>query len=147
VPNHEVCALAAQGLAWDRYSTPHSNVQMYMLEHDSSTFAMEVPLWAEQEELPALVELRKEGPMSGHIDALRLEGDHVWVWDFKPNAAKERYASTQILYYAIMLSLRSGLPLEHFRCGYFDNRDCFIFDPLRELEVRAKSQLAPFLTS
>ena len=45
------------------------------------------------------------------------------------NAINEKYASTQVLFYALMLSKRTGIPLEYFRCGYFDNLNCYLFKP------------------
>ena len=53
----------------------------------------------------------------------------MWVWDYKPNAQKEKYAKCQTLFYAIMLSKRTGIPLERFRCGYFDEKTAFVFKP------------------
>jgi hypothetical protein len=60
---------------------------------------------------------------------LRIEDGNIWVWDYKPNAAKERYAATQVQFYSMMLSKRTGIPLEKFRCGYFDEDIAFAFRP------------------
>ncbi|MBU4503046.1 MAG: PD-(D/E)XK nuclease family protein [Nanoarchaeota archaeon] len=67
--------------------------------------------------------------MTGHIDILRIEDEKIWVWDYKPNAHKEKYASTQTYFYALMLSKRTGIPLDDFRCGYFDQNHAFAFKP------------------
>jgi len=42
---------------------------------------------------------------------------------------REEYASTQTYFYALMLSKRTGIPLENFRCGYFDSHYAFMFKP------------------
>ena len=66
---------------------------------------------------------------AGHIDVLRVEDGAIWVWDYKPNASLEKYAATQVFFYALMLSKRTGIPLEKFRCGYFDSYNCYMFKP------------------
>lgn len=129
VAQHPVCAIARAGLARDRYTTAHSNVQMQMLEEDRATIGVEVPLWASEDELVPLGLELSPGPLSGHIDALSVHEGVVWVWDYKPGAARERFAVTQLACYAWMLALRSGVGLDRMRCGYFDDEDCYVFDP------------------
>ena len=130
VENHEVCKLAEQGLASERYKTAHSNVQMFMLENDDKTLGVEIPIWLRHQELPAFQKIfDTKDPLSGHIDALRIEDKNIWVWDYKPHAEKEKYATTQTYFYALMLSRRTGIPLDHFKCGYFDDEIAFIFKP------------------
>lgn len=136
VRGHEVSSLAKYGLLENqqRYKDNHSRVQMFMLEHDNNTVAMEVPLWLYPQELEGFHELfGSELPLSGHIDVLRVDGDKVWIWDYKPHAQKEKYASTQTFFYSLMLSARTGIPLDHFRCGYFDDRYAYVFQPKKEL--------------
>ncbi|NQU79569.1 PD-(D/E)XK nuclease family protein [Candidatus Woesearchaeota archaeon] len=130
VDGHEVCSLAALGLSSGRYRTAHSNVEVYMLEMDSSTIAVELPIWL----LPHEMELYKllfgsDDPLTGHIDILRIEDGKIWIWDYKPGAIKEKYADCQTLFYAIMLSKRTGISLDRFRCGYFDEKTAFVFKP------------------
>ncbi|MBT3985442.1 Dna2/Cas4 domain-containing protein [archaeon] len=132
VNNHEVCNLTKLGLDKnsERYKSNHSKVQMFMLENDTNTIAIEVPLWLQPEELDTYKNLfNSENPLTGHIDLVRIENDKIWIWDYKPNASKEKYASTQVYFYAYMLSKRTGIPLEKFRCGYFDSANCYIFKP------------------
>jgi hypothetical protein len=135
VENHEVSMLAKEGLAWNRMRTAHSNVQVFMLAQDTKTLAVEVPLWLYPEEYGSQMKekfsefFREEGPLSGHVDVLRLEGDKIWIWDYKPKAEKEKYACTQVYFYALMLSKRTGIPLENFMCGYFDEKTSFVFKP------------------
>jgi hypothetical protein len=128
---HPVIQLAAAGLANPEFRTAHSNVQIFMLKHDTHSVAVEVPIWMESAELGEHAQhFAEEGPLSGHIDVLRIEPDNkVWVWDYKPNAHREKWAATQVYYYAQMLSKRTALPLEHFRCGWFDDKKAYVFDP------------------
>jgi hypothetical protein len=130
IDGHEVCKLAELGLAHGGYKTAHSNVEVYMLENDANTVAVEVPIWLQEHELETYKALFDcEEPLTGHIDILRIDEENVWIWDYKPAAEKERYAGCQLLFYAIMLSKRTGIPLERFRCGYFDDKTAFVFKP------------------
>ncbi len=132
VQGHEVASLAGWGLETnkERYKDAHSKVQVFMLENDSNTIAMEVPIWLHAKELEGYKTIfNSEETLSGHIDLVRIENGHIWIWDYKPNAHKEKYASTQVYFYAIMLSIRTGIPLENFRCGYFDHNHTYVFKP------------------
>lgn len=128
---HPVNYLARIGLESDYYGNAHLNVQMFMLAYDKNTIAIEVPLWLEPNELKQYNQIFDSNlPLTGHIDALSIEQDKIWIWDFKPNAHREKFATTQTFFYALMLSKRTGIPLEKFRCGYFDDKNTYIFDPI-----------------
>ncbi len=132
VVGHEVSDMALTGLKVnnERYKANHSKVQVFMLENDSKTIAMEVPIWINNEELEQAKNLvNNDAPLTGHIDLLRIEDNKIWIWDYKPNAYNEKYAATQIYFYALMLSKRTGIPLENFRCGYFDSFYAYMFKP------------------
>ncbi|HLD15631.1 MAG TPA: PD-(D/E)XK nuclease family protein [Candidatus Nanoarchaeia archaeon] len=142
VQGHEVSQLAKLGLEENskRYSSNHLKVQYFMLENDDKTVAIEIPLWSQHDEIPDFVNIFNTiQPLTGHIDVLRVENDNVWVWDYKPNALKEKYASTQVYFYALMLSNRTRIPLDKMRCGYFDSNYAFMFKPRAiKLETNAK---------
>lgn len=134
IRGHEVSMLARLGLMDSKEITPHSKVQSFMLEKDNKTVAVEVPIWLESDELEIYNELfQSDEQLTGHIDLLRIEDGKIWVWDYKPNAAREKYAGTQIYFYALMLSKRTGIPLNKFRCGYFDSHHTFVFNPSETL--------------
>src|SRR3989344_3752103 len=132
VLGHEVSSLAKLGLDVnkERYKTAHSQVQVFMLENDTKTLAVEVPIWMTHLEMENYFDLFKtKKSLTGHIDVLRVEGDKIWIWDYKPNASKEKFASTQVYFYALMLSRRTGINLNNFRCGYFDDKYSYVFKP------------------
>ena len=130
VIGHEISSLAKQGLQDDSFNSNHLKVQMFLLKHDPKTIAMEVPIWLKHNEFDGFKDLFKDNePLTGHIDLIRIEDNKVWIWDYKPRSDKERYASTQLLFYAFMLSKRTGISLEEFRCGYFDDKHAFLFKP------------------
>ncbi len=132
---HEVCSLAKRAHA-PRTMSRHSTVEMHMLERDTKSLAVEVPLWLDMHEHELMTHCDEPGPLSGHIDVLRVDDGKVWVWDYKPNAAKEKHAALQVYAYAVMLSQRTNLPLDSFRCGWFDEKDAFLFDPKTARLVR-----------
>ncbi|MBS3143262.1 PD-(D/E)XK nuclease family protein [Candidatus Woesearchaeota archaeon] len=139
---HEVNNLCEMGLKinGERYHTNHSKVQVFMLENDDKTVSVEVPIWIKKDELNNFNGIfDSDEPLTGHIDILRIEDGKIWVWDYKPKAFDEKYAATQVFFYSLMLSKRSGIPLSRFRCGYFDERYAFIFKP--ELKNLIKESL------
>jgi hypothetical protein len=129
--DHDIIALAGRSQAFTGVSSRHENLQKHFLEHDPTTIACEVPVWMESWEFadyPRILNTRDT--LTGHIDVLRREADGLLgVWDYKPRAAAERSADIQVFLYALMLSLRTGLPLTAFLCGYFDEQDAYLFRP------------------
>ncbi len=132
VGGHEMSSLARYGLDVnkDLFGDAHSCVQNFLLEHDKTTIAMEIPIWLLPQEVSGYKKMFKsDDVLTGHIDLLRVENGNIWVWDYKPNAQKEKYAATQIFFYALMLSKRTDIPLDKFCCGYFDKEFTFVFKP------------------
>ncbi len=130
IPFNDVCQFAKEGNEWGLQGTAHGNVQLHMLQNDPKTIGVEVPLWLDPDEYHALgLSFEKKGSLTGHIDLIRIDDDKIWIWDYKPKAAKEKFADTQVLLYAIILSTRIGLPLDNFMCGYFDEKTSFVFKP------------------
>ena len=129
---HLRCEHTSQGLQVNanRFAEHHEQVQVYMLENDACTVAMEVPLWIDYQEAGVFQTLMTTDQfLSGHVDVLAIEEGLVWIWDYKPNASKERWVHVQLSAYALMLSHRTGISLENIRCGYFDDQSCFTFTP------------------
>ena len=132
---HEVNVVSKYGLIVnsERYKENHAKVQMFMLEHDNKTIAMEIPIWTGKDEILEHGDLftasETNNFLTGHIDLLRIEDGKIWVWDYKPNAKRELYAATQVYFYALMLSKRTGIDLDNFMCGYFDSNSAYVFNP------------------
>ncbi len=125
---HACIDFANIALKLRRFKSAHEDVEKYMLESDSASIAAEVPIWLEYGEMNQFRWMRRDdGCLTGHIDVLRYEDGMVEIWDFKPSAADENDARAQVFLYALMLSVRTGIPLESFLCGYFDNKDAFVF--------------------
>lgn len=94
-----------------------------------------IPVWATSDEdsvLRELIPVERENPLptlTGHIDFIRFFKGLLWIWDYKPNAVVERFASQQVYLYARMLACRTQIPLNCFRCGYFYHGLEVTFDP------------------
>lgn len=149
VRGHEISQLAKKALSQSRYKTAHSNVEVFLLEQDHATVAVELPLWLHHHELDFFKSLfGTDDPLSGHIDVLRIQDDgKIWIWDYKPNAHKEKYASCQTYFYALMLSTRTGIPITEFRCGHFDDEHAYVFKPsLEHLQAIRTTRIPPLLT-
>ena len=129
--DHDIIGLACGSHRHEPVSSRHENLQKFFLDGDPTTIACEVPVWMESWELADYREiLRTRATLTGHIDVLRLEEDGlIGVWDYKPRAAAERDAHIQVFLYALMLALRTSLPLSAFTCGYFDEKDAYVFRP------------------
>lgn len=104
----ELCQYAAAANYKGTQRFQHDVVQRYLLENDPHTVAVEVPVWDDE--------------YSGHIDILRRYEDKIQVWDFKPEAHKEKWAGCQVKRYIMLLSKRLKLPLSAFEGYYFDDK-------------------------
>ena len=100
-----------------------------MLINDSSTVACEVPVW--------LWEKNLDLGIAGHIDLLQVRNGFIFVLDFKPGAGKENWqkVTSQLYFYASGLSFRARIPLHRFKCGWFDEKVYYEFNP-KQARVR-----------
>ncbi len=124
--NNYACKLAKLALsAVNDNKKRHELVENFMLVNDSATIAVEVPVWFWEKKLDSGTGI------CGHIDILQLRYGNIYVLDFKPNAAKENFKSvvSQLYFYALGLSFRTGISIDKFRCAWFDDEDYLEFEP------------------
>jgi hypothetical protein len=127
---HEIIELTKQSKDFTKFKSRHENVEKYFLINDPKSIACEIPVWVEPAELSDYRNVfHTDNPLTGHIDLVRYEDHKIAVWDYKPKASKEVTATTQVFLYALMLSVRTGISLNHFICGYFDEKDLYMFNP------------------
>jgi len=151
------CRLAGLALAMTKNNRErHEVVQDFMLANDTATLACEVPVYLYLREIGkfGLFEdsgLDFEEGVTGHIDLVQIRFGYIHLLDFKPEAAKEKYAMAQLFVYALALSTRTGIWLRNFVCGWFDEKDYFEFRPgdvvlgLEEVENdEMRKYIAPF---
>jgi len=113
-----------------------------MLETDSVTVAIEVPVFLTpedithmQHELGFAIPLSPETTRTGHIDLLQMRNGRIHILDYKPNAVRDK-SITQRMVYALALSRRTGLRLYDFVCAWFDEHHYFAFYPLHVVHKR-----------
>jgi len=125
--NH-ACKLAGLALeACSRNKERHNVVENFMLINDSSTIACEVPVW--------LWEKKLDMGACGHIDILQVRQGKIFVLDYKPEADKEKegVVASQLYLYASGLSFRTKIPLQKFRCAWFDEHMYYEFNPIKSI--------------
>ena len=107
----------------------HSMVEKFMLINDDETVAVEVPVWLWEKNLDLSI--------AGHIDLIQIKDKHVYILDYKPEAAREKdeTVASQLYLYASGLSFRTSIPLDNIRCVWFDDRNYFEFEP-KKAKVR-----------
>ena len=108
-----------------------------MLANDSSTVAIEIPIWLTEDEISDLearygIELAAGGAprsITGHIDFLQVRNDAVHVLDYKPDARTNKPIA-QLAIYALALTVRvPGLKLFDIKCAWFNEEEYNEFFP------------------
>ena len=125
--HHPIIEQAQQSREHTRFKSRHENLQQWFLLNDPTAIAAELPVW--MDEVESKIHLEICFPVTGHIDLLRYDDSKIQIWDYKPNAKREKWARTQVCLYALLLSLRTGISLEDMVCGYFDENVAFTFSP------------------
>jgi len=123
---NNACRLADLALkTCDHNSQRHCTVESFMLINDSSTIAVEVPVW--------LWEKNLDLGIAGHIDALQIRQGKIFILDFKPAAEREneQNVASQLFWYASGLSFRTSIPLAKFMCAWFDEESYHEFEPAK----------------
>jgi len=121
----------------------HPKLQRFMLANDSTTVAVEVPIWLHAEDIAA-IERRwgiqlfpkaatapSEGEarsITGHIDFLQIRNGAIHILDYKPDATTGK-PFAQLTLYAFALSHLTGIPLFDFKCAWFNERQYCEFFP------------------
>ena len=121
-----------------------------MLANDSSTVAIEIPIWLTEDEISALetrygIELAAGGAprsITGHIDFLQVRNDAVHILDYKPDARTNKPIA-QLAIYALALTIRvPGLKLFDIKCAWFNEEEYNEFFP-RTLFAKHSRSKAP----
>ena len=106
----------------------HEAVQDVMLINDTATVAVEVPVYLSAHELKAYG-MDSGTPITGHIDVVQVRWDKIYILDYKPELRADAKTVSQLYMYGLALSKRTGIPLERFRCAFFNDRSYYEFDP------------------
>ena len=115
----------------------HSAIQDFMLINDSTTIAVEVPVYLTNWDAGYYKNQRGfifplsnyTTPITGHIDILQIRNKLIHILDYKPEASKSNPIE-QLTIYALALSRKLNLPLYYFKCAWFDENNYYEFFPL-----------------
>jgi len=115
----------------------HEALQRFMLANDSTTLAIEVPIWLAPADIAALeaehgVSLLPSdsgaASITGHIDFLQVRNGAVHILDYKPGARADKPIA-QLMIYALALTKLAGLRLFDIKCAWFDEEEYCEFFP------------------
>ena len=98
----------------------HNKVEYFFLANDFATVACEVPVYATRTEIKRILPWWKGGNLHGHIDILQNRRGNLVIMDYKPPPLDEAQAQNQLALYALLLSIRTGIPIKDLKCGYFN---------------------------
>jgi transposase-like protein len=126
----------------------HEALQRFMLANDSTTLAIEVPIWLspktiadlERQHGTRLMPKGTTGSLTGHIDFLQVRNGAVHILDYKPDARTNRPIA-QLTIYALALTKLAGLRLFDIKCAWFNEEEYCEFFP-RTLLARCRDQRA-----
>jgi ATP-dependent exoDNAse (exonuclease V) beta subunit len=116
----------------------HPKLQRFMLVNDSTTVAIEVPIWLAENDIVALenqhgIELvpRNGSPRSitGHIDFLQVRNGAVHILDYKPDARTSKPIAQLTIYALALTRLVPGLKLFDIKCAWFNENEYCEFFP------------------
>jgi hypothetical protein len=130
----------------------HEALQRFMLANDSTTLAIEVPIWLDPTDIGALeaehgISLLPPGSstgasITGHIDFLQVRNGAVHILDYKPHARADKPIA-QLMIYALALIKLAGLKLFDIKCAWFDEEEYCEFFPRTLLARRSRNAKSP----
>jgi hypothetical protein len=131
----------------------HPKLQRFMLANDSTTIAVEVPVWLAQDDIAALesehgirlLSSDAESSITGHIDFLQVRNGAVHILDYKPDARTNKPIA-QLTVYALALSRLTGIRLFDIKCAWFNQNEYCEFFP-RSLLSQSRKQVAKYLAA
>jgi ATP-dependent exoDNAse (exonuclease V) beta subunit len=118
-----------------------------MLANDSTTIAVEVPVWLTHDDIVGLEKQHGirllsgdvETTITGHIDFLQVRNGAVHVLDYKPDARTNKPIG-QLTIYALALSRLTGLRLFDIKCAWFNENEYCEFSPACFLQHNLPAQ-------
>jgi transposase-like protein len=121
----------------------HPKLQRFMLANDSTTVAVEVPIWLREDDIAALearygITIVPKQPLdsnnpsaghrprciTGHIDFLQVRNGAVHIIDYKPDARTNKPIAQLSIYALALTRLVPGLRLFDIKCAWF-NENCY----------------------
>jgi PD-(D/E)XK nuclease superfamily protein len=117
----------------------HPKLQRFMLANDSTTIAVEVPIWLVEDDIAALEETyrmvivpkqpidparpgagHRPRAITGHIDFLQARNGAIHILDYKPDARTNKPIAQLAIYALALTRLVPGLKLFDIKCAWFN---------------------------
>ena len=125
----------------------HEAIQNFMLINDSTTIAIEVPVYLTNWDAGYYRNQRGfafdlsnyQTPITGHIDILQIRNNLIHILDYKPEAQRQNPIE-QLSIYALALSRKLNLTLYCFKCAWFDEENYFEFFPLHAVYEKSANE-------
>ena len=138
--------LPAVGSNYER----HPKLQRFMLANDSTTVAVEVPVWLVQDDIAALerehgirlLSPDAESSITGHIDFLQVRNGAVHILDYKPDARTNKPIAQLTIYALALTRLVPGLRLFDIKCAWFNENEYCEFFPRTLLSLSRREWAA-----
>jgi hypothetical protein len=92
----------------------HEPILKYILIKNQNAIAVEIPIWKSQPKI------------TGHMDLILLEGDTIYIADYKPEG-KFLHSLPQVAFYGLLL--RKKFRSKNIRCIQFSKEECWEYDP------------------
>jgi hypothetical protein len=121
----------------------HPKLQRFMLANDSTTVAVEVPIWLGEDDITALEDKyrvtivprelidpqrpsagHRRRHITGHIDFLQVRNGAIHILDYKPDARTNKPVAQLTIYALALTRLVPGLALFDIKCAWF-NENCY----------------------
>jgi transposase-like protein len=125
----------------------HEALQRFVLVNDSTTLAVEVPIWLPPSEILELErehgillrspEAAPDASITGHIDFLQVRNGAVHILDYKPDARTNRPIAQLTIYALALTKLVPGLRLFDIKCAWFNEEEYCEFFPRTLLTRRS----------
>jgi hypothetical protein len=127
----------------------HPKLQRFMLANDSSTLAVEIPIWLDESDIATLEKAygMQFAPttagtprtITGHIDFLQVRNGAVHILDYKPDARTNKPIPQLAIYALALTRLVPSLKLFDIKCAWFNEEQYCEFFPRTLFAHGAKS--------
>ena len=137
----------------------HSRLQRFMLINDSTTVAVEVPIFLLEDDIAVLeytydITIIPKEPLhrarpglghkprfiTGHIDFLQVRNGAIHILDYKPDARTNKPIAQLAIYALALTRLVPSLTLSDIKCAWFDETCFNEFSPGRLLPTRSEKR-------
>jgi hypothetical protein len=132
----------------------HPKLQRFMIANDSTTVAVDVPVWLTLDDIVALETKHGIPPLSGnqaaaitgHIDFIQVRNGVVHILDYKPDTRANKPIA-QLTLHALALARLTGISLFDIKCAWFNENEYCEFFPRTLLSHKRELSIAAMRSS